>query len=518
MKTSERTRAEMIQDMSAKSASILTKLQGIEDELKGKPVDAAIKRAYLEGLSPRWLRIATSWDFPNWNAVSKTVEELEAFITDMEKVIKKPLVQNALSLLGQLLEVLKVEQVQQAIGWTEACLEAAQSSEIEIVIDALKKALAEVEKLGDGPKRHLNIGIDTHVGEFSTKIASIQNLTSWVLETKTGVETVCQAQEQLDKAIAVWRAKQELDPFFEEVSKALDVVRNQWDERDFKSGTDLSFIVAHFKNVEEEARYLQEASSRLISAFEGWLGLLSEKARSLLAAVAYESLSGVGQYRALVERLQSLGQESSDVLKWERPFTQASSSPIGEQALLQLINWDDVISKINPPYGPSFDEAFKDVREGLQAIHSQSKWKDYHRALSELDRHFDNSKSIIHRYFQSEAQRYSKFRNIDRIGALLHELDELVSQIDAQVEKLFDLASHWTSGTVLLHSIEDILKEDLSEAEQKLLDIVDKLRRSDVVSFRGLFDEARRAGLSPAKLTNAIVGLEDRGISIVHFE
>ena len=71
---------------------------------------------------------------------------------------------------------------------------------------------------------------------------------------------------------------------------------------------------------------------------------------------------------------------------------------------------------------------------------------------------------------------------------------------------------------MLLHGIEDILKEDLSEAEQKLLDIVDKLRRSDVVSFRGLFDEARRAGLSPAKLTNAIVGLEDRGISIVHFE
>ena len=518
MKTPERTRAEMIQDMSAKAVGILTKLGGVETELKGEPVDADIKRAYLEGLSLRWLRIASSWDFPNWNAVSKRVEELEAFVTDLEKATKKPLVQNALSLLGQLLEVLKVEQAQQCVSLADACLEVAQRAEIETVIDVLKQALTQAEKLGDGPRRHLCIGVDTQVKEFSTKIANVQNLSGWISEVAVGIEVVFQAQDQLNKAIAIWRAKESVDPFFEEVSKALNAVRNQWDEKDFESGTALSFIVSHFRNVGEEARYLEEASSGLISAFEGWLGLLSGKARALLTAVAYEALSGVVQYRASVERLQSLGQESSDVLKWEHPITQASSSPIGEQALLQLMKWDDVLSKVEPEYRPSFDEIFKDVREGLQAVHSQTKWKDYHRALSDLGGHFDNSKGVVYRHFQSEAQRYNRFGNIDRISALLQELDELVSRIDAQFETLFDLANYWTSGTLLLYSIRDILKEDLSEPEQKLLDIVDRLRRSGIVSFRGLVDEARRAGLSPAKLANAMVTLEDRGISIIRFE
>jgi len=268
----------------------------------------------------------------------------------------------------------------------------------------------------------------------------------------------------------------------------------------------------------EEARYLQEASSGLISAFEGWLGLLSEKARSLLAVAAYESLPGMGQYRTLVERLQNLGQESSDVLKWERPILHASSSPIGEQAPLQLISWDDMLSKVDPGYQLSFGEAFRDVREGLQAVHSQSKWKDYHRALSDFGRHFDNSKSVTYRYFQSEAQRYCKFHNIDRVSALLQELDELVSRIDAEVETLFDLATYWTSGTLLLYRIRELLKEDLTEPEQKLLDIVDKLRQGGTISFRTFFEEGKRAGLSPAKLASAIVDLEDRGISIIHFE
>ena len=518
MKTLERTRTEMIQDMSTKAVGILTKLGGVEAELKGKPVDADIKRAYLEGLSLRWLRIASSWDFPNWNAVSKRVEELEAFVMDLEKAIKKPLVQNALSLLTQLLEVLKVEQVQQGVGWADACLEMAQRAEIETMIDGLKQALTQAGKLGDGPRRHLNIGVDTQVKEFSTKIANVLNLSGWITEVVVGIEVACQAQEQLDKAIAIWRAKESVDPFFEEVLKALNAVRNRWDEKDFDSGTALSFIVSHFRNVGEEARYLEEASSGLISAFEGWLGLLSEKARVLLAAVAYEALSGVAQYQALVERIQSLGQESSDVLKWERPIAQTFSSPIGEPSLLQLVSWDDVLTEVDPEYRPSFNEAFKDVHEALQAVHTQSKWKGYYQAVSDLGKHFDNSRSMVYRDFQSEAQRYNKFRNIDRISALLQELGELVSRMDAHVETLLDLASYWTSGTLLLHGIKDILKEDLSEPEQKVLDIVDKLRRSGIVSFRGLVDEARRAGLSPAKLANAMVSLEDRGISIICFE
>lgn len=83
---------------------------------------------------------------------------------------------------------------------------------------------------------------------------------------------------------------------------------------------------------------------------------------------------------------------------------------------------------------------------------------------------------------------------------------------------MVDLASYWTSGTLLLSRIKDLLKEDLSEPEQKLLDIIDKLRQGGTVSFRSFFDEAKRAGLSPTKFANAIAELEDRGISIIRFE